>query len=235
MSSFQDKNILVVGGSSGIGLALTKRLAAAGANVMVASRTKPEGVDVTHIPMDVLNGVGDALQDLPDVLHGLAYCPGTITLKPFNRLKEEDLLHDYQVNVVGAFRVLQAAYKALKKADGASVVLFSTVAVNVGMGFHASIAAAKGSLAALGRALAAEWAPSHVRVNMVAPSLVDTPLAKDLLASDDRRESSNKRHPLGRVGTPEDIAAMAEFLLSDDATWVTGQVLGVDGGMSTLK
>jgi NAD(P)-dependent dehydrogenase (short-subunit alcohol dehydrogenase family) len=123
----------------------------------------------------------------------------------------------------------------LKNAKGASIVLFSTVAVKTGMSYHASIAAAKGALEGLGRSLAAELASKNIRVNLIALSLTDTPLAENLLNTEGKRESSNKRHPLGRVGNPKEIASMARFLLSEDSNWITGQVIGVDGGISTLK
>ena len=136
---------------------------------------------------------------------------------------------------MGAVKVLQASMKALKKSDSPSVVMFSTVAVQTGMGFHAGIAAAKGAVEGLTRSLAAEWAPSKIRVNAIAPSLTDTPLANVLLSSDDKKEASNKRHPIGRYGTPEDIANAAVFLLSEESSWMTGQILHLDGGMSNLK
>jgi NAD(P)-dependent dehydrogenase (short-subunit alcohol dehydrogenase family) len=163
------------------------------------------------------------------------YCPGTINLKPFARLTEQDFMHDWQVNVLGAVRVLQQAIKSLKKAQGASVVLYSTVAARVGMNFHASVATAKSAVEGLALSLAAEYASGKIRFNVVAPSLTDTPLAAALLSSPEKREASDKRHPLGRVGTPEELAAITAFLLSNQSAWISGQVLGVDGGMSSLK
>jgi NAD(P)-dependent dehydrogenase (short-subunit alcohol dehydrogenase family) len=165
----------------------------------------------------------------------LVYCPGTINLKPFHRFSIEDFQKDYEVNVLGAIKVLQACLKGLKKSESASVVLFSTVAVQVGLGFHSSISSAKGAVEGLAKSLAAEWAPNKIRVNVVAPSLTDTPLASALLGNEDKKEASNKRHPLGRYGQPEDIAGAAVFLLSTDASWMTGQVLHLDGGMSSVK
>ena len=236
MERFQDKNILIVGASSGVGLALAENLLNKGANVYTASRRAPSLNGTTHISFDVLNDeITNLTSILPDQLHGIAYCPGSITLKPFSRLAEKDFISDYQINVIGAVKIFQACFSKLRKAKGASLILFSTVASTVGMSYHASIAAAKGAVEGLGKSLAAEFASSKIRVNIIAPSLTNTPLAKQLLATEEKREASAKRHPLGRVGESEDLANISAFLLSDDSSWMTGQVIGVDGGMSTLK
>lgn len=233
---FSMKSYLIVGGSSGIGLELVKKLSADGNQILVISRNGG-GLDglagVTHLPKNI---TGDELleSELPASLDGVVYCPGSINLKPFRSLKPEAFLEDFQINVLGAVKVLQAAQKALKAAENPSVVLFSTVAVGQGMPFHASIAAAKGAVEGLTRSLAAEWAPS-IRVNCIAPSLTDTPLAARLLASDEKKEAAGARHPLKRVGTASEVAALAHFLLSENSRWMTGQVIGLDGGMSSLK
>ena len=235
--SFAEKNVLVVGGTSGIGASIVQDLLAQDAHVIMASRQAPEASiaeQVTHIALDVTE-IGDELKALPDTLHGLVYTPGTITLKPFTALKPDQFLTDFRINVLGAVQVIQQALKPLRAAKGASVVLFSTVAVQLGLNYHTSVAAAKGALEGLGRSLAAELASKQIRVNLVAPSLTDTPLAQNLLSTDEKQEASRQRHPIGRYGQPEDIARAAVFLLSEQSSWVTGQVLHVDGGLSTLK
>lgn len=237
--NFTGKNILVVGSSSGIGLATARLLHDGGATLYTASRhLSPElaALGSTHIAYDATQPVGAVLDALPEVLHGLVYCPGSIKLRPFERVPLDDFRADFELNVLGAVQTLQATAKRLKKAEGgASVVLFSTVAAAVGMSFHASIATAKAAVEGLTRALAAEYAASGLRVNCLAPSLTDTPLAAALLGTPEKAEAGAKRHPLQRVGQPTDLASMATFLLSDQATFITGQVLAVDGGMGKLK
>ncbi len=232
----QDKNILVVGGTSGIGKAIVEGLEAGQANVWIASRHAPEfSTKAKHLLLDVLSDDLSVLSSLPDQLHGLVYCPGTITLKPLQALKASDFQRDFDLNVLGAVKVVQACLKPLRNAKGASIVLYSTVAATVGLSYHASIAAAKGAVEGLGKSIAAELASKHIRCNVVAPSLTDTPLAGQLLATEEKKEASDKRHPLGRYGQPVDIANLSLYLLSDDSSWMTGQVLNIDGGLSSLK
>ena len=226
------KNILLIGGSSGIGLA-TAKLLTESHEVYIASRSSDSltGLDIHHLPFDVTTDDLSTL-DLPAELSGLVYCPGSINLRPFKGLKPEAFEADFQINVMGFVKSLQAVLPKLT--TNSSVVLYSTVAVKVGMPFHASVAASKGALEGLGKSLAAELAPK-TRVNIIAPSITNTPLADRFLNNEAKMEKSAQRHPLKRVGEADDIAAMTRFLLSDDSSWMTGQILGLDGGMSTLN
>jgi len=226
------KNILLIGGSHGIGLSIVKLLHR-DYNIFIASRTTEdlEQLNVTHIPFDATTDVLDTT-DLPDEIHGFAYCPGSINLKPFKMMSMETIEADMQLNFFALVKVVKAIMP--KMAQESSMVFFSTVAVNTGMPFHTSVAAAKGAIEGFSKSMAAEYAPK-IRVNVVAPSLVDTPLATRLLSNDRKREMMSERHPLKRVGSAEDIANIAVFLLSNKSGWMTGQVVGVDGGMSTLN
>ena len=225
-------SILLIGGSSGIGLA-TAKLLTESHEVYIASRSSDSltGLDIHHLPFDVTTDDLSTL-DLPAELSGLVYCPGSINLRPFKGLKPEAFEADFQINVMGFVKSLQAVLPNLT--TNSSVVLYSTVAVKVGMPFHASVAASKGALEGLGKSLAAELAPK-TRVNVIAPSITNTPLADRFLNNEAKMEKSAQRHPLKRVGEASDIAAMTRFLLSDDSSWMTGQILGLDGGMSTLN
>ena len=232
----QGNNYVIVGGSSGIGLALVKLISAAGGNVLVLSRTAEELGGLSNVQHHTLDILTDEISSdiLPSEIHGLAYCPGSIVLKPFRSLKPEQFQTDFNINVLGAVKTLKACFKGLKKSGNGSVVLFSTVAVQHGMPFHASIAAAKGAIEGLTRSLSAEWAP-NVRVNCIAPSLTDTPLAGRLLATPEKKAASGQRHPLKRVGEAIEIAEMGAFLLSNKTSWMTGQIIGLDGGMSRAR
>lgn len=228
------KNIVIIGASKGIGLALAQQLAAEGHQVFATYANTPPSIQHAHIHWHQLDVLTPTPLDLPEILDGLVYCPGTISLKPFNRFGMADFQIDYQLQVLGAIQSIQSALPALKKSKQASVVLFSTVAVQQGLPFHSMVSASKGAIEGLTRALAAEFAPK-IRVNAIAPSLTDTPLAENLLNSDAKREANAARHPLKRVGEATDIAHMAAFLLSDNASWISGQVLHVDGGISSLR
>lgn len=222
------KNILIIGGSHGISESLAQQLRNNGDSVITANRS---GSGASHQSFDAA-----AMTDLelPQQLDGLVYAPGSIKLKPFHRLTEQDILEEFKLNALAAARCIQMALPSLKQSPAASVVLFSTVAVQTGMPFHASIAMAKGAIEGLTRALAAELAPA-IRVNTIAPSLTETPLSSKLLNSDAKREATSSRHPLKSIGDPADIAALASFLLSDSAKFITGQILTADGGIGSLR
>lgn len=227
------RTILLVGGNSGIGLATAQLLKSQGNHLLAAARSSG-ALEALGIPVQPFDAKQPTSLTLPPVLDGLVYFPGSITLKPFSRLTEEDFLNDYRINCLGAVAAIQAALPALKAAPNASIVLFSTIAVAQGLSFHASIAAAKGAVEGLMLSLAAELAPK-IRVNAIAPSLTDTPLASPLLNSDAKKEACAKRHPLHLVGDANDVAQMVAFLLSDHSKFLTGQILRPDGGLSSVR
>jgi NAD(P)-dependent dehydrogenase (short-subunit alcohol dehydrogenase family) len=231
------KNYLVVGGSSGIGLSIVNKLVDEGHLVTVISRNTDQlGLHqhLTHLKADVISDDFEKLT-LPEILDGLVYCPGSIVLKPFKSLSEEQFTADFTINCLGAVRSIKATFNSLKKSvNSPSVVLFSTVAVSQGMPFHSSVASAKGAVEGLTRSLAAEFAPG-IRVNCIAPSLTDTPLAAKILSSPEKISAVEQRHPLKTIGSPGDLAAISCFLLSSEAKWISGQVIHVDGGLSALR
>ena len=227
---------LIIGASTGIGNALATQLAAAGNEVFgTYNKTSPSNNPplISFHPLNVLDE-SISLDFLPATIDGLIYCPGSINLKPFARIKPEDFVADFNLQVVGAIKTIQAALPFMKESPNASIILFSTVAVQSGLNFHSQVSTSKGAIEGLTRALAAEFAPK-IRVNCIAPSLTDTPLAASLLNTEQKKEGNALRHPLKRIGTATDIANMAEFLLSTKSSWITGQILHVDGGMSSIK
>jgi NAD(P)-dependent dehydrogenase (short-subunit alcohol dehydrogenase family) len=228
------RNILLVGGSSGIGASLKSMLENEGENVYTLGRQVISSAG--HLVFDAAQDSPIEIpENWPDQFGGFIYAPGTIQLKPFHRVTSDDFRKDFQINVLGFVQVLQSFLPKLKKANGASVVVFSTVATRVGLGFHASISTAKSALEGLALSLASELALSKIRVNVIAPSLTDTPLAASLLNTPEKLEASGKRHPLQRVGNADDMANAAAFLLSEKSSWVTGQILTIDGGLSRLR
>ncbi|MEN9422216.1 MAG: hypothetical protein RLZZ321_711 [Bacteroidota bacterium] len=230
----ETKNIVVIGASKGIGLSLTTMLLEQGHQVYATYSNTSTALNHPNLHWQNFDVRSSETLNLPEVVHGLVYCPGNIALKPFNRFSSTDFSSDYELQVLGAVNCLQQALGALKKSGNAAVILFSTVAVQQGLPFHSLVSASKGALEGLTRALAAELAP-NIRVNAIAPSLTNTPLAENLLNSDAKKEANAARHPLKRVGEPQDIAAMAAFLLSEQATWISGQIMHVDGGISALR
>jgi NAD(P)-dependent dehydrogenase (short-subunit alcohol dehydrogenase family) len=228
--------MLIIGASSGIGSSLAKQLIAEGHQVYGTFKktitASPNGFAKLQ-PLKVLDENPD-FNFLPDTLDGLVYCPGAVNLKPFARVKLEDFVIDFQLQLVGAIKTIQASLPKLKNSNNPSIVLFSTVAMQMGFNFHSLVASSKGAVEGLTRALAAEFAPK-IRVNCIAPSITDTPLAGTLLNTDEKKEANAQRHPLKKIGKPEDLANLAAFLLSEKANWITGQVIHADGGMSSVK
>lgn len=224
------KNYVIIGGSSGVGLATANLLAEKENQVYASFNTKViESSIIKYFHLDVNQENWDTTM-LPEQIDGLVYCPGKINLKPFARIKTEDFLLDYQVQVIGAIKIIQALLPKLKKAPLSSIVLFSTVAVQTGFPFHSIVACSKGAIEGLTRALAAELAPT-IRVNCIAPSITDTPLAGTILNSNEKKEANANRHPLKKIGSPNDIAEAVEFLLSEKSSWITAQILHIDGGI----
>ena len=232
----EENHFVVIGGSKGIGLGITKLLSGRGHRITVLSRTGDSlaGIDgVTHQVFDAMTDEVDKAW-LPDSIAGVAYCPGSINLRSFRSLKPEVFREDFELNVMGAIKVLHASLGGLKKHGSSSVLLFSTVAVKQGMHAHASIAASKGAIEGLTRTLAAEFA-AHSRVNCLAPALTDTPLTEKFFADPEKAKSLGEKYPLGRTGTVDDLATAGAFLLGGESSWITGQVWGVDGGMSNVR
>ncbi|MBH07883.1 MAG: oxidoreductase [Flavobacteriales bacterium] len=219
------KKILLIGASSDICKQLYKDFNANYEFLLLSS----DNEECDYENFDILNR-----QTYPKIsaIDGIVYFPGTINLKPFERFKEDDFTDDYNINVKGLVNILQFYKSSLNK--GSSVVCFSTVAAKLGMPFHASIAMCKASVSSLCRTLAAEWSP-NIRVNCISPSLVDTKMGSKFFRNEQQIELMNSRHPLKRTGRKTDISNFIEFLLSEKSSWVTGQDISIDGGMSTVK
>ena len=227
------KNILLIGGSSGIGLSLVNQISQ-DHNVYVACRSNnslPENVN--YINYDVLNDELDSSL-FPETIDSFIYLPGSINLRPFKSLSIESFKEDLEINFIGLIKSLKSVLKNLTASNSASIVLFSTVAVQRGMPFHSSVSSSKGAIEGLAKSLAAELSPK-IRVNVIAPSLVNTPLANRFLNNDIKIEKSANRHPLKRIGSASDIANLIDYLISDKTSWITGQIIAVDGGLSTIE
>lgn len=225
----------IIGASSGIGRQLAQRLAEAGHQVYATYHQHAQD-STERIHYHHLNVLEETIGTdfLPEAIDGLVYCPGSIQLRPFHRIGPESFAGDFSLNVVGAVKVIQAALPRLRNGVNPSIILFSSIAATLGLNFHTQVSTSKAAVEGLARALAAELAP-RIRVNCIAPSITDTPLAASLLNTGEKKEASAQRHPLKRVGSTDDIAAMAQFLLSEQSSWMTGQVIHVDGGMSAIK
>lgn len=227
------KTFVIIGSTTGIGLSMAEQLAQNNRVFGVSRREHSEinHANYTHFSFDVLADSWDTIP-FPEQIDGLVYCPGSIQLKPLKMLTDKVIREDMEINFFGAINCIKAVSDRLQQ--NSSILLFSTVAVQQGMPFHASISSAKGAIEGLTRSLAAEFAPK-VRVNAIAPSIVDTPLAKRLLNNDRKRELISDKHPLKRVGEVKDISELGCFLLSPSASWITGQIIGVDGGKSSIS
>ncbi|AUP77986.1 SDR family NAD(P)-dependent oxidoreductase [Flavivirga eckloniae] len=223
--------IIVVGGSKGIGNTILKKLLHY-CKVVNISRTSPQQVhkNLTHYNCNILN------DDLPEIntADGLVYCPGSINLKPIARLSIDDFKNDFEINVLGAVKVIQKYLSVLKNGNKPAIVLFSTVAVKLGMPFHASIATSKAGVEGLVKSLGAEFAPK-IRINAIAPTVTNTELASKLLRNEKMIANITERHPLKKFLNPDEVADMAEFLLSDKAASLSGQVIQMDCGIVSFK
>ncbi|MFG4004502.1 SDR family NAD(P)-dependent oxidoreductase [Flavobacterium aquidurense] len=225
------RNILIIGGSKGIGSAVLLQQLETN-RVYNISRSAPELThpNLTHFGLDVLQ---DVLPDL-DEIDSLVYCPGSITLKPISNLSVDDFRKDFEINVIGAVKAIQKYLPVLKKGDEPSIVLFSTVAVKLGMPFHASIATAKAGVEGLTKSLGAELA-SVVRVNAIAPTITDTSLSASILRNDRMKENMVDRHPMKSYLKPDEVANMVDFLISEKANSISGQIFEMDYGLVTFK
>ena len=224
-----------MGGSSGIGQQLVRLLEKQGANVIATYNNNliEDRPNVKYLQFEVKTDVFN-IDDFPEEIHGLAYCPGSINLKPFHRFKEEEFLEDFKLQVLGASKVIKFLLPKMKKSGNASILLFSTIAVQSGFSFHSQVSMSKGAIEGLTRSLAAELAPK-IRVNAIAPSLTDTPLALNLLNTPEKVQFQSEKNPLKKIGAAKDIAEAAVFLLTQKSSWVTGQIIHVDGGHSIIK
>ena len=229
------RNYVIIGGSSGIGESLVQLLTNED-SVVWASYLNNEKTNQGNVKYFKFDATADTLnlEDFPEKIDGIAYCPGSINLKPFHRISEENFIEDFKLQVTGATKVIRQLLPRLKASGEASIVLFSTVAVQKGFTFHSQVSISKGAIEGLTKALAAELSPG-IRVNAIAPSLTDTPLAERLLNSQEKMDRQSATNPLKRVGKASDIAEMANFLLSTKSSWITGQIIHVDGGFSNLS
>lgn len=225
------KKILIIGGSKGIGRQIINELISDN-EIINYSRTVPElsHANLTHFKIDVLK---DDLPEIKDV-STIIYCPGSINLKPIGRFSLDEFREDFEINVIGSIKVIQKYISNLKRATNASILLFSTVATKLGMPYHSSVAVSKSAVDGLVKTLGAELAPG-IRVNAIAPTITNTDLASKLLRNEKAIDSMVERHPLKKILDPKDVAKMAKFLISEDASAISGQTFNLDAGIVSFK
>ncbi|MFQ3369214.1 MAG: 3-oxoacyl-[acyl-carrier protein] reductase [Flavobacteriaceae bacterium] len=223
--------ILIIGGSKGIGRQIINELISDN-EIINYSRTVPEisHANLTHFTIDVLK---DDLPEIKDV-STIIYCPGSINLKPIGRFSLDEFREDFEINVIGSIKVIQKYISNLKRATNASILLFSTVATKLGMPYHSSVAVSKSAVDGLVKTLGAELAPG-IRVNAIAPTITNTDLASKLLRNEKAIDSMVERHPLKKILDPKDVAKMAKFLISEDASAISGQTFNLDAGIVSFK
>lgn len=228
------KTYLIIGGTSGIGLEVTKKLSKIGHHIYVFSRNNR---NLDALPNVVFHEIDVTSENntYPEIeqIDGVVYTPGSLNLKPIRNVSTDDIQNDFSTNVIGIIKIIQQYYKQIRK-SGSSIVLFSSVVAKIGMPFHTSIAISKGAIEALTKTLAAELSPK-VRVNAIAPSTTNTPLTSTILSNELAIKQASSRHPLSNIGDPKDISELVIYLLSDSSKFMTGQIIGIDGGMSSVK
>jgi len=232
---------LIIGATGGIGSALARRLAARGDRLILAARNETplqalaDELNARAVPADVTSFDGaEQLIDEAGAIDSVVNLVGSIIMKPAHLTSEDELRETLDLNIVSAFAVVRAAAKTMRSSGG-SIVLMSSCAATTGLVNHEAIAAAKAAVEGLTRSAAATYAANNLRINAVAPGLVDTPMSKRITSNETALKASTAMHPLGRIGQPDEVAATIEWLLNGDADWITGQVIGVDGGLARVR
>ena len=235
------KKIIILGGSGAIGSSIARELIQKNYQPILISKNKEDleliskKLDCQYFVCDVLDGekLNQTLKDLSDEIYGLAYCVGSINLKPLKLTKESDFIESYKINTLGAINAIKAVQENLLKNNG-SILLFSTVAVQQGFINHSIISTAKGAIEGLTLSLAAEFAPK-IRVNCIAPSLTNAKMSQNMIKNENIKKAIEMMHPIPKIGEGADFAELGSYLLSENNKWITGQILHIDGGRSTLR